>query len=142
VSRKPSPAILWIDDSQVFRLLGKTYLENELQVEVDFAATLATALQKLKLVDYDLVITDLLLPDSRGGERVFGLIEDLRNGRLKGLKPSENIPFIIVSLAHDMASHFAEHDASHRTYTFPKDMVPDRGGLASFIRRILDETNS
>ena len=79
---KPEPKkILWVDDEKVIRMSGQAMLE-ELGHAADTAETGKEALEMIRKNRYDLVITDLGMPEMNGWQ-VAGAVKDLN---LAGVK--------------------------------------------------------
>ena len=66
--------ILLIEDSRTEGLFVQTVLaESPLSCQIDWVRTLDEGLEKLRVTDYQAVLSDLLLPDSSGLETVYKL---------------------------------------------------------------------
>ena len=77
--------ILIVEDQPSLRLLMKTFLTDERYV-VEVAESLAIALDKVEIYDYDCILLDLMLPDGNGLDLL---------GKIKALKKKSSI--IIIS---------------------------------------------
>jgi FixJ family two-component response regulator len=73
--KKPKAAILLIDDEQIVHDSVRRILESE-GYEVDGAFRVAEAIEKLERRSYDLVLTDLMMPDQSGMKAVEAVARD------------------------------------------------------------------
>jgi DNA-binding response OmpR family regulator len=78
--------ILYVDNNPVLLDSGKRFLEREKDIQVDTAVTAGEALERMKKVSYDAIISDYDLPETDG-------IRFLRIVREK----SPRLPFIIFT---------------------------------------------
>ncbi|MBN1788812.1 MAG: response regulator [Sedimentisphaerales bacterium] len=87
--------VLIVDDDELDRKLVKLVLAkavSQIQFGVDGAETLGQACEKLSGGNYDIVLLDLNLPDSRGNvnvEKIFNLVPDVPIVVLTGLDDEE-----------------------------------------------------
>ena len=75
-SRKPSKILILEDDAVDKKLLQRLLSESSLRVsKVECAESLAGALKLLDKSHFDIVLSDLNLPDSRGLDTLAGISE-------------------------------------------------------------------
>ncbi|MCF8070700.1 MAG: response regulator [Desulfobacterales bacterium] len=75
-----SANVLWVDDEEMIRVVGKKQLE-QLQHRVDVAASGEEALNLLKNNKYDLMVTDIGMPNISGwqlAEKIKGNFPDMK----------------------------------------------------------------
>jgi CheY-like chemotaxis protein len=85
--------ILVVDDNESTRLLIARILMQELPVDATLAASSEEARQELMNARFDVVLLDLLMPETSG----FGVLEWLRAEKT----PNQNTPVLVVSVLHD-----------------------------------------
>lgn len=86
-----SKKLLIVDDEETIRFsLSQAFITSDAEYEVSVASDALEALEKLKKYDFDLVITDIMMPGMDG----FELIK-----KLKQYKP--NIPVIVITAYGD-----------------------------------------
>ena len=115
--------ILAIDDEPKMTMLISSTL-GDIGMTVDTAATGREAMERLADKHYDLVVTDMTMPEMTGLELADELIQ-LRS----------DIPIILCTGYSDQVSEEKARVSGIKTFlTKPVDM----DGLASSIRRIVD----
>src|SRR5665647_1484655 len=78
--------ILHVDDDVAFLSVAKQVLEDNAHFQVETAFSAEEALQKLRMSEYDVVITDYQMPGKNGLE----LIREVRG-------QGNDVPFIVFS---------------------------------------------
>ena len=96
--------ILIVDDKESFRFMTQGYLADA-GYEVTCAANAEDALQELARISYDLVISDLVMPDIDG-------VELLR--RVRRLWPQ--LPFVLITAHHNIESAIAAMEEGANNY--------------------------
>jgi len=86
-------SILLVDDNASMLKIVRDILVKQLNASVDLANTGGVALSKLKEGCYDLMITDLLMPDMDGES----LIRSVRSGQATKAEKMATMPIIILS---------------------------------------------
>jgi CheY-like chemotaxis protein len=122
-------SILVVDDSRPTRDIEKDILEGE-GYKVDTAADGAEALAAAKNVQYDLICTDLAMPNMDG----FMLTENIRkNDRLK------DIPIIVVSSKTDEGDQNKAAQLGANRYITKTSF--DNQNLINAVRELIGEAN-
>ncbi|HVP09012.1 MAG TPA: response regulator [Burkholderiales bacterium] len=85
--------VLVVDDSESTRLLIARIITQELPVGVTLAANGDEAERELKQTHFDVILLDLLMPDTSG----FAVLEWLRHNAT----PNQNTPVLVVSALQD-----------------------------------------
>jgi len=91
--------ILVIDDSKEDRELIITHIKkfkNGSKIKTDECNCLRDGITKLESFNYDVIILDLILPESNGIETVKTIVEHLK-------KVDKNIPIIVLTGVEDYA---------------------------------------
>ena len=78
--------VLHVDDDQIWLKVAKQCLETQGEFEVNTASSVNEALEKLKKMDYDVIVSDYQMPDKDG-------LEFLKELREKG----NTVPFIVFT---------------------------------------------
>jgi CheY-like chemotaxis protein len=93
--------ILWIEDSaQANEMSEKSFRRYSPDLELQFALTMATGLYKLKTEKYDLLISDLGLPDDERFKDARSFVKQLKKGQLNHEMNDMNthaLPLVILS---------------------------------------------
>jgi len=89
-------SILLVDDNPNMLKIVRDILEKQLNASVDLANTGGVALSKLKEGCYDLMITDLVMPDMDGES----LIRSVRSGQVTKAEKMATMPIIILSAGY------------------------------------------
>jgi DNA-binding response OmpR family regulator len=105
----PSPTILLVEDDPILRSQIKDHLE-ESRFKVLIAASARAAYDQLATLKPDLVILDLVLPDSSGYE----VCEHIRRD-----PKTKDVPVLVVS-ARLLPSHRAQAEEAGATAFLPK----------------------
>ncbi len=74
--------ILWVDDDKIISLLAKRYL-NALQYAGDAVTNGFDALELLKINKYDILITDIGMPEMNGWQLIDKIRNELKNTEIK-----------------------------------------------------------
>ncbi len=93
---------LWLDDEPYRIEAMKLYAETELNIGIDLASTTDTAVERLKVTDYDLFVTDLYLWEGDPYESL-DFIKTIRDGTLGkelGKPLLKEIPICVCSAAN------------------------------------------
>ncbi|HKJ47606.1 MAG TPA: response regulator [Christiangramia sp.] len=85
--------ILVIDDSEVTLMLFESIFKGFDQITLETEANSEKAMERIQIVDYDLIITDLMMPVLNG----FDLITKVKTGN----KRMSQIPIIACSARTD-----------------------------------------
>ena len=85
--------VLVVDDSESTRLLIARIITQELPVATTLAANADEAERELKQTRFDVILLDLLMPDTSG----FSVLEWLRGART----PNIHTPVLVVSALQD-----------------------------------------
>lgn len=102
--------VLVVDDNILDRKYIKYLLENNLEIVVHTAKDGLEALKKIKTIDYNLVITDIVMPKIEGIE----LIENIKH-----LSPQANI--VAISGSNPYYLYIINKMGVENTYTKPLD---------------------
>lgn len=129
----PRPTILVVDDESFFRQVFSDILREEGLYQVDTAASGVEAIERLQSVNYDVILSDLVMPEVSG-------LDLLRHTR--SLNPPPEVIFATSSTSIEMAVQALKNGA--RDYLL-KPCAPDH--LKHIVqacvdqRRLLDENS-
>ncbi|MCK0070318.1 response regulator [Kordiimonas laminariae] len=107
--------ILYVEDIEVNQLIIKSMISRMSGYQIECAETGVEALKMLADKDYDLVLTDLFLPDMNG----FDLYEKFLNK-----EPESTIPFIALTSDISDESRERANNLSFKGY-LEKPVRPD-----------------
>ena len=85
--------VLVVDDDEATRLLITRILEQELAVGVTLAGSAAQAQRQLQETRFDVILLDLLMPETSG----FEVLEWMRGAQ----SPNRSTPVLVVSVLGD-----------------------------------------
>jgi len=85
--------VLVVDDDEATRLLITRILEQELAVGVTLAGSAAQAQRQLQETRFDVILLDLLMPETSG----FEVLEWMRGAK----SPNRSTPVLVVSVLGD-----------------------------------------
>ncbi len=117
--------ILMIDDEEAICILVKLNLESAGEYEVTIATSGNEGLAKAKETDFDLVITDLLMPGISGRDVLRAI---------KAMKP--DMPVILASAFHDVNDLGNSPDLAAADAYIKKPF--DRVEINKAVKRVLD----
>ena len=127
-SRAPAEcAILIVEDDAAIRRLVRMVLER-IGYKVDVAADGVEAVLKMGLVEFDVIVLDLMMPNLDG----FGLLKAMRDTGL-----ADTTRTVILTCKVDDADVVRGLELGAHEY-LGKPFDPDR--LAGVLRRVLDST--
>lgn len=92
----PQFKALIVDDNESTRLLIARILTQELPIDTTLASGAEEAERQLKHARFDVILLDLLMPETSG----FGVLEWLR----REPSPNQNTPVLVVSVLGDEES--------------------------------------
>ena len=127
VADSASCKLLLIEDDEVDRRTVHRAVSRKSKVyECEFANTLEEAKQLIRIKHFDIIVTDLNLPDSGGLDTITSLLECTRK-----------IPIVVLSGTNDddvalEAIHFGAQDF------IPKEYIRDNGLINRTIRHALE----
>ena len=121
----PNLSILLVDDNGSILEIIKDILVRGLNAKVDLASTGQIAFSKLREKNYDLIITDLIMPDIDGEH----LVSSVRAGQVLNTDEMKSIPIIIISgrpIEGELLTQLNAH-------SFAKSNLNDLPGYISYI---------
>ncbi len=92
--------VLWVEDHQPVRdmlaIAADKAARSRIQVDLVMATTLMEAERRLRLERFDLVVLDLVLPDSHDGEMTIARTANMGNFRIAVVSGAENREAVVA----------------------------------------------